>query len=94
MAKKGMVRLTLTVLLLLVFSAYVLAQPVLRTRKFWFAFGCGVFAVLFQFYAISTVYGRKITKGRFYGFPVSIAYLLHANARRAVYSYSLGVPLA
>ena len=79
MARKGTVRVVLTVLLLLVFSAYVFAQPVLRTRKFWFAYLCGVFAVFFQFYAINTVYGRKIEKGRFYGFPVSrlsIYYLL------------------
>ena len=79
MARKGTVRIALTVLLLLVFSAFVFAQPVLRTRKFWFAYLCGVFAVFFQFYAINTVYGKKVEKGRFYGFPVSrlsIYYLL------------------
>ena len=63
MARKGTVRVVLTVFLLLVFSEFVFAQPVL----------------FFQFYAINTVYGRKIEKGRFYGFPVSrlsIYYLL------------------
>ena len=78
-AKKGTVRAVLTAVLLAAFCAFMFAQPARGTKKFWFAFLCGLFAAAFQFYAIHTVYGKKTVKGRFYGFPVSrmsIYYLL------------------
>ena len=70
MTKKSRVKMILTVLILIAFSAIVFWIPNSRTNKFWFAYGCGVFAVLFQIYAIRATDGREDTKDRFYGFPV------------------------
>ena len=70
MTKKSRVKIIITVLILIAFSVVVFVIPLPRTGKVWFAFGFGVFAVLFRLYAIAATDGKEDTKTQFYGFPV------------------------
>ena len=79
MTKKGLAGIVLTVLLLALFSAIFFSLPMMRTRKFWFAYFCGILAIAYQIYSILIVYSSKYADDRFYGFPLErlgIYYLL------------------
>ena len=52
MTKSSKIRIALTVLALAAFTAVFFSIPALRIKRFWFAYGCGVFAILWQIYAI------------------------------------------
>ena len=69
MTKSSKIRIVLTVLALAAFTAVFFSIPALRIKRFWFAYGCGVFAILWQIYAIVATDGKKDTKDRFFGFP-------------------------
>ena len=69
MTKSSKIRIVLTVLALAAFTAVFFSIPALRIKRFWFAYGCGVFAILWQIYAIVATDGKKNTKDRFFGFP-------------------------
>ncbi len=79
MSKRGKIKILLTVLILIAFSVTVFAIPTLKAKRFWFAYLCGVFAILFQIYAIQASDGMRDTKDRYFGLPVgrlSIYYLV------------------
>ena len=71
MTKNSWVKILITALILAAFSVAVFVIPLPRTRKVWFAYGFGVFAILFRVYAIVATNGKEDTKKRFYGFPVT-----------------------
>ena len=71
MTKSSKIRIVLTVLALAAFTAVCFSIPAMRIKRFWFAYGCGVFAILWQIYAIVVTDGKKNTKDRFYGFPTA-----------------------
>ena len=71
MTKSSKIRIVLVVLALAAFSAVFFSIPALRIKRFWFAYGCGVFAILWQFYAILVTDGKENTKDRFFGFPTA-----------------------
>ena len=71
MTKGARIKIVLVLLALAVFSAVVFSIPALRIRRFWFAYGCGVFAILWQIYAIIATDGKQDTKDRFFGFPTA-----------------------
>ena len=84
MTKDSRAKIIISVLILAVFSVIIFLIPVKRTGKFWFAYGCGVFAVLFQIYAILATNGREDTKERFYGFPVTRLAVIYLVLQLAV----------
>ena len=69
MTKSSKIRIALTVLALAAFTAIFFSIPALRIKRFWFAYGCGVFAILWQIYAIAVTDGKKNTADRYYGYP-------------------------
>ena len=69
MTKSSKIKIVLTVLALAAFTAVFFSIPALRIKRFWFAYGCGVLAILWQIYAIIATDGKKNTKDRFFGFP-------------------------
>ena len=71
MTKSSKIRIALTVLALAAFTAIFFSIPALRIKRFWFAYGCGVFAILWQIYAIVVTDGKKDTKDRYYGYPTA-----------------------
>ena len=71
MTKSSKIRIVLVALALAAFTAVFFSIPALRIKRFWFAYGCGVFAILWQIYAIIVTDGKKDTKDRFYGFPTA-----------------------
>ena len=71
MTKSSKIRIVLTVLALAAFTAVFFSIPALRIKRFWFAYGCGVFAILWQIYAIVVTDGKKNTKEHYYGFPTA-----------------------
>ena len=71
MTKSSKIRIVLVVLALAAFSAVFFSIPALRIKRFWFAYGCGVFAILWQIYAILVTDGKENTKDRFFGFPTA-----------------------
>ena len=84
MTKDSRAKIFISVLILAVFSVIIFLIPIQRTGKFWFAYGCGAFAVLFQIYAIAATDGREDTKDRFYGFPVTRLALIYLALQLAV----------
>ena len=67
--KKNTVRgMILLAVVAAVFSLIAFVQPVEKTAVFWIAFGCGLFAVLFQLYIFKISFDGD-AKSRFYGFP-------------------------
>ena len=71
MTKSSKIKIVLTVLALAAFTAVFLSIPALRIKRFWFAYGCGVFAILWQIYAIVVTDGKKNTRECYYGFPTA-----------------------
>ncbi len=83
MTKGAKIKIVLTVLVLAAFTAVVFSIPALRIKRFWFAYGCGVIAILWQIYAILATDGKKDTPDRVYGFPTArlgICYLVIQTA--------------
>ena len=79
MTKGAKIKIVLVLLALAAFSAVFFSIPALRIKRFWFAYICGILAILWQIYAIAVTDGKKNTKERFYGFPVgrlSFCYLV------------------
>lgn len=69
--KKNTVRgLTLLAIVAAVFSLITFVLPVEKTAVFWIAYGCGLFAVLFQLYIFKISFEGD-AKSRFYGFPIA-----------------------
>ena len=77
--KKNAVRgIVLLVVVAAVFSLIAFVIPFEKTTVFWVAYGCGLFAILFQVYIFKTSFGDD-AKSRFYGFPIArvgICYLV------------------
>ena len=71
MTKSSKIRIVLTVLALAVFTVVCFSIPAMRIKRFWLAYGCGVFAILWQIYAIVVTDGKKDTRDRFYGYPTA-----------------------
>ena len=71
MTKSSKIKIVLTVLALAAFTAVFFSIPVYRIKRFWFAYGCGVFAILWQIYAIVVTDGKKNTRECYYGFPTA-----------------------
>ena len=71
MTKSSKIRIALTVLALAAFTAIFFSIPALRIKRFWFAYGCGVFAILWQIYAIAVTDGKKDTADHYYGYPTA-----------------------
>ena len=71
MTKSSKIRIALTVLALAAFTAVFFGIPALRIKRFWFAYGCGVFAILWQIYAIIATDGKKNTADHYYGYPTA-----------------------
>ena len=71
MTKSSKIRIALTVLALAAFTAIFFSIPALRIKRFWFAYGCGVFAILWQIYAIAVTDGKKNTADHYYGYPTA-----------------------
>ena len=71
--KKDRIRgMVILCVLMAVFSLIAFLVPFNRTPVFWIAYGCGVFAVLFQIYIFKTSFGGKDgAKSKFYGFPIA-----------------------
>ena len=53
-----------------VFSLIAFVLPVEKTAVFWIAYGCGLFALLFQLYIFKISFEGD-AKSRFYGFPIA-----------------------
>lgn len=69
--KKNTVRgMILLAVVAAVFSLIAFVLPVEKTSVFWFAYGCGLFAVLFQLYIFKISFEGD-AKSRFYGFPIA-----------------------
>ncbi len=67
------------VILLAVFSVIAFVIPFPKNTVFWIAYGCGVFAILFQLYLFGSSFGKADARSRFYGFPIArlgICYLI------------------
>lgn len=58
-------------ILLAIFSVIAFVIPFPKTKKFWFAYASGVFAILFQLYILKISLGKEDAKSRFYGFPIA-----------------------
>ena len=71
MTKRAVIKIILVLLLLAAFTAVVFSIPAMRIKRFWFAYACGVIAILWQIYAIVVTDGKQDTKDRFYGFPTA-----------------------
>ena len=69
MTKKTVTRIVILAVLLALFSLLAFTSSIWRTKKFWLAYLCGVFAILFMVYALTATAGKEDTKQRFYGFP-------------------------
>ena len=67
-ASRGIIVL---VILMAVFSVIAFVIPFPKNTAFWIAYGCGMFAILFQLYIFRSSFGRKDARSRFYGFPVA-----------------------
>ena len=71
MRKKAAGRLVFAAVLLAVLSAVAFSAPYPKTKKFWFAYLCGVLAVVYQIYVVAVCCSKKNNAGnRFCGFPV------------------------
>ena len=69
--KKNTVRgMILLIVVAAVFSLIAFVLPVEKTSVFWIAYGCGLFAVLFQLYIFKISFEGD-AKSRFYGFPIA-----------------------
>ena len=69
--KKNAVRgIVLMAVIAAVFSLIAFVLPVEKTAVFWIAYGCGLFAILFQLYIFKTSFDGDV-KSRFYGFPLA-----------------------
>lgn len=69
--KKNTVRgMILLAVVAAVFSLIAFILPVEKTAVFWIAYGCGLFAVLFQLYIFKISFDGD-AKSRFYGFPIA-----------------------
>ena len=64
---RGMILLTVVAA---VFSLIAFVVPVEKTAVFWIAYGCGLFAILFQLYIFKISFDGD-AKSRFYGFPIA-----------------------
>lgn len=64
---RGMI---LLIVVAAVFSLIAFVLPVEKTAVFWIAYGCGLFAVLFQLYIFKISFEGD-AKSRFYGFPIA-----------------------
>ena len=73
-AKRGMILLAV---LLAVFSVIAFVIPFPKSKRFWFAYLCGVFAILFQVYIFKASFGKEDAKSRFYGFPIARVGILY-----------------
>ena len=71
MTKSAKIKIFLVLPALAVFTAAVFSIPALRIRRFWFAYACGVFAILWQIYAVAATDGKKNSEARFYGYPTA-----------------------
>ena len=69
MTKSSKIKIVLTVLALAAFTAVCFSIPAMRIKRFWFAYGCGVFAILWQIYAIIVTDGKQNTADHYYGYP-------------------------
>ena len=94
MTKSSKIRIVLTVLALAAFTAVFFSIPALRIKRFWFAYGCGVFAILWQIYAIVVTDGKKNTKEHYYGFPTARLglYYMVLQAAASILEVSLFLP--
>ena len=69
--KKNTVRgMILLAVVAAVFSLIAFVLPVEKTAVFWIAYGCGLFAILFQLYIFKISFDGD-AKSRFYGFPIA-----------------------
>ena len=69
--KKNTVRgMILLAVIAAVFSLIAFVLPVEKTAVFWLAYGCGLFAILFQLYIFKISFDGD-AKSRFYGFPIA-----------------------
>ena len=59
------------VILLAVFSVISFVIPFPKNLVFWIAYGCGIFAILFQLYIFKSSFGKEDARSRFYGFPIA-----------------------
>ena len=71
MTKKAAGRLVFAAILLAVLSMIAFSVPFPKTKKYWFAYVCGVLAVLYQIYVVAVSCSKKNTGNRFCGFPVT-----------------------
>ncbi len=71
MTKSSKIKIVLTVLALAAFTAVCFSIPAMRIKRFWLAYGCGVFAILWQVYAIFVTDGKQDTREHFYGYPTA-----------------------
>ena len=71
MTKSSKVKIVLVALALAAFTAVCFGIPAMKIKRFWLAYGCGVFAILWQIYAIVVTDGKKNTKEHYYGFPTA-----------------------
>ena len=67
-ASRGIIVL---VILMAVFSVIAFVIPFPKNTAFWIAYGCGMFAIVFQLYIFWSSFGRKDARSRFYGFPIA-----------------------
>lgn len=71
MNKNQIKLISVTALILLVFSVIAFAAPFARTGVFWLAYVFGVLAVLVQLYVMKAAFGKGTVRSRFYGFPIA-----------------------
>lgn len=67
-ASRGIIVL---VILMAVFSVIAFVIPFPKNTAFWIAYGCGMFAIVFQLYIFWSSFGRKDARSRFYVFPIA-----------------------
>lgn len=71
MTKSWKVKTALVALAMVVFIAVCFSIPAMMIKRFWLAYGCGVFAILWQVYAIFVTDGKQDTREHFYGYPTA-----------------------